>query len=301
MIEMNNHIYDKKALTTIVTDSGLGGISVAAELYYHLKERAQYEKARIIFFNSLFHEESGYTFLERSQQIKMFDAALHGMLNYSPDLILIACNTLSIVYPHTPFAKSVSVPVIGIVEIGVKYILRKIRAEENAVVFIFGMPVTIKAGTYKRILMQYLPETPVIGQSCPELAFAIGDGETERIKQLITKNVTQALQKLEKTPGKIYASLNCTHFGYYQNEFLQAFLQKGIDSVEILNPNSEMVNLLFVEKGTHTVSQPVVTIEFVSKTKINENGMKSLIPLLEPLSKEVALAFQNYHYNPELF
>ncbi len=297
-----HHIYEKKEITIIVTDSGVGGISVAAELYCQLKEKAQYEKVRILYFNSLFDADSGYNRLESlHQKVHMFNSALYGMLNYSPDLILIACNILSLLYPYTSFAKSIFLPVVGIVEIGVNYILTRVGSDKNSLVIIFATPATIAEGTHKSMLAQSLPDTNVIEQACPELAFAIGDGEKRKIKQLIHKYTAQAIQKLDTKHFKIYASLNCTHFGYYQDEFLQAFQQNGIRDVEILNPNSEMVNLVVPEKRSDTPCHPDITIEFVSKVKIHPNGINSLIPFIEGVSKEAAVALQNYFYNPELF
>ncbi len=57
----------------------------------------------------------------------------------------------------------------------------------------------------------------------------------------------------------------------------------------------------YADADPKTVSRPFVGIKFVSKAKINANGMKSLLPLLQPISMEVAQAFQNYCYDPNLF
>jgi hypothetical protein len=71
--------------------------------------------------------------------------------------------------------------------------------------------------------------------------------------------------------------------------------------VEILNPDSEMVKLLLPKKEGYITCPPDITIEFVSKVKMDRQGMESLIPFLEPLSKEVVRAFQSYRYDPALF
>jgi glutamate racemase len=299
---LKSNIYHKKEITVIITDSGLGGISVAAKLYCALKKHGHYEKVRIIFFNALFDASSGYNKLDDfDQKIRLFDTALHGMLKYSPNLILLASNTLSVLYPYTAFSRSPNLPVIGIVEIGVDYILKSVNSNKDAAIILFATPITVNEGTYRKMLIQYLPDTCIIEQACPELAFEIGDGEKEKTQRLIDKYTLQAIQKLHTKNTKIYASLNCTHFGYYQDDFLRAFQQNGLHDVEILNPDSEMVKLLLPKKGGHITCHPDITIEFVSKVKMHKHGMDSLIPFLEPLSKEVVRAFQNYHYNPKLF
>ena len=53
-----------KDVTILVTDSGLGGLSVAADVAASLPESGVFDNAKIIFFNSLFHNRSGYNSLK---------------------------------------------------------------------------------------------------------------------------------------------------------------------------------------------------------------------------------------------
>jgi glutamate racemase len=289
-------------MTVVVTDSGLGGISIAAELYAQCQVYQPYDHARIIFFNALFDERGGYQMVDNfDQKVAILNTALDGMLTYTPDLILIACNTLSLLYPYTPFARKALVPVIGIVEIGVDYILQKIGADKEAVVMILATPVTIQDGMHKRLLAHHLPANRIIEQAYPGLAHAIGDGAQAKILRLIEEYTFQAIQKLDTNAQHVYASLQCTHFGYYQQEFEQAFKRHGMKKVEILNPNTAMVNALLPAARRISARPSHVTIEFVSKVRFHEQGMTSLIPFLRAFSEDVVRAFTQYQYNPKLF
>jgi glutamate racemase len=289
-------------MTVVVTDSGLGGISIAAELYAQYKIYQPYDRARIIFFNALFDERGGYQMVDNfDQKVAILNTALEGMLAYAPDLILIACNTLSLLYPYTTFARKALVTVMGIVEIGVDYILQKVGADKEAVVMILATPVTIQDGTHKRLLAPHLPANRIIEQAYPMLAHAIGYGAHAEILRLIEEYTFQAIQKLDTNTQHVYASLQCTHFGYYQKEFEQVFKRHGLQNVEILNPNTAMVNALLPAARRITARPSQVTIEFVSKVRFHEQGMTSLIPFLRASSEDVARAFTQYQYNPKLF
>lgn len=55
-----------------------------------------------------------------AERVRVFDRALGAMLRFQPDRILIACNTLSALYPKTPFSKHSPVPVTDIIDFGVE-------------------------------------------------------------------------------------------------------------------------------------------------------------------------------------
>ena len=51
-----------------------------------------------------------------------------GMAPYKVDIILIACNTLSVIYAETDFSKTCPIPVMSIVDFGVNIIAEKMHA-----------------------------------------------------------------------------------------------------------------------------------------------------------------------------
>ncbi len=100
----------------VITDSGLGGLSVLAELERRLRENPIFESTELIFFNSLYSSSYGYnSMMDLSEKAIVFNNALNSIEeNYKPDIILVACNTLSIVYPHTNYAQNPKTEVRGL-------------------------------------------------------------------------------------------------------------------------------------------------------------------------------------------
>ena len=292
-------------MTIVVTDSGIGGYSVAAELFTRLKVSPP-QDVHIIFFNALFDAKSGYNRLNTlAEKAEKFDAALRGMLAFAPDLIAIACNTLSVIYPRTIFARQPAAPVMGIVEIGVNCLLRRIEQASKPRVILFATPTTIQQAEHARLLRQARPDVPIIAQACPELIKAIEEGNSHEIEARVSEYVAQAAAQLPAGAATLFASLNCTHFGYAVDAFRRAFSAQGADA-EIVNPNSAMTDALFAEITQKQplplppspnlgeglgVSSPV--LEVVSHVPLHPDGIAALIPLLkEHYAPEAAAALQ---------
>ncbi|CAG1020141.1 partial Glutamate racemase, partial [Patescibacteria group bacterium] len=148
-------ILNKKKITIVITDSGLGGMSVCAGIENKLNEIKAIGEVNLIYFNSHAEKGAGYNSMPSMEvKAKVFDSALRSMEEkYSPDLILIACNTLSVVYSHTQFAQVSQTPVLGIVDFGVSMILSELKDHQNADVIILGTPTTIKSGSHKQKLV----------------------------------------------------------------------------------------------------------------------------------------------------
>ena len=142
---MLDDFFAKEEVTILVTDSGLGGLSVAADIAQRLPESGVFRSVRIVFFNALFHNKSGYNSLDsEKRKAQIFDRALNAMnKKYHPDLLLIACNTLSIVYENTRFIRKPKFPVVGIVKTGVDAIARRFDAHPDETAILFATKTTI--------------------------------------------------------------------------------------------------------------------------------------------------------------
>ena len=287
-------------LTIVVTDSGIGGYSVAAELYARLKARSL--SARIIFFNALFNEQSGYNRLKTlAEKAEKFDAALRGMARLTPDAICIACNTLSVIYPHTAFAQAAPIPVTGIVEVGVDALLRLMKGVLQPHAVLFATPTTIQQGEHVRRLRQLRPDAQLVEQPCPELIKAIECGNPQDIEARICEYVAAAVRQIPAGTNAVFAGLFCTHFGYFQKTFQRVFQEYGIDA-EIVNPNSALVEtMLETLSGQHQHNAQSVSIECVSKTRIAPEAIATLAPLLAVYGDETVAALQAYRHDSELF
>ena len=95
--------FKKEKVTILVTDSGLGGLSVAAHLEANFKKWHPFKEVKIMFVNALPSETYFYNQMKNTaEKVRVFNQALFGMTEkLSPDLIFIACNTLSVLYNQT--------------------------------------------------------------------------------------------------------------------------------------------------------------------------------------------------------
>lgn len=296
---------NNKDVTILVTDSGLGGLSVVAELAAKLPQSGVFENARIIFYNSQYHDRYGYNSLKHeSDKVRIFDSALDAMKKkYDPDMLLIACNTLSVLYDKTEFSKKADYPVIGIVELGADLIEREFKTNPQATALIFATRTTIGSEAHKNLLVSRgIASEQIIGQACRRLAGRIEEGhDSEETVGLINKYVDQAVEKLDNKNGPIFASLNCTHYGYSMQQFKDAFAALGYPEITIIDPNPKMAALLFKKDFLNRYPKTNVTVDVVSKGNLSEQEISSIGSLLELTSPESAEALKNFEHNPDLF
>lgn len=297
--------FRKKSVTIAVTDSGLGGLSVLAEAAARMKTAGTFEGVNFIFYNALFSTEGGYNSLRtRGEKIAIFQSALGSLeKRYRPDLILIACNTLSVLFEKTSFSQRTKTPVVGIVDAGVGMIAEGLRAVPDSSVIIFGTPTTISEGRHRQELEKSgFAAGRIISQSCPELESYIerdsGGAETEL---LISAFVEEALGKLPSRRPPVFASLNCTHYGYSLPLWEKAFAGAGIKPAGILNPNSRMIEFLFAPGRAGRFPKSAVTVRVVSMVEISRGKIDAIGKWLARTSPETAEALQAYEHVPGLF
>ncbi len=295
----------KKNVTILVTDSGFGGLSVAADVAERLPHSGVFQNVRVVFFNSLFHNKSGYNSLKQEKQkAKIFDAALNAMYEkYDPDLLLIACNTLSVVYENTRFKKHAPFPVLGIVGTGVDVIAEHFDEHPDATAILFGTKTTIGSNAHKkRLTARGYQADQIVGQACHKLAGAIERGfESDETREYLEKYVAEAVNKLENKNAPIFASFNCTHYGYVTPLFIDAFARHGYPDVAFLDPNPAMADFMFDSNHLHRYDSTRVTIKVVAKTSVSDEKMTSLTTLLQRTSPATTQALRDYVHDPSLF
>ena len=298
-------LFQKAQPKIAVTDSGLGGLSVVAEAVRQVKESRIFERCDFVFFNALFSNEGGYNSLRtREEKILVFSSALESLEeNFHPDIILIACNTLSVIFEDTPFSKRKHVPVVGIVDSGVTLIAAALRAHPEASVVIFGTPTTVSEGTYRtRLLQQGFPEARIRMQSCPELeSYIENNPQGDETGMLISADVTEVLQRLVSPPPPLLVSLNCTHYGYSLPLWERAFEEAGVKPLAVLNPNSRLADVLINKQYANRYRETEVCVKVVSMVEINRQKIDALAPWLERVSPETADALRRADHNPSLF
>lgn len=295
----------KKDVTIVVTDSGLGGLSILADAVERMEQWRTFRSVRFIFFNALFSNEGGFNSLQsREEKIKIFDSSLKSMAAlYDPDLIIIGCNTLSVLYDKTPFSRLTRTPVVGIVTSGVDLISSRLRSRPEAVALIFATQTTLEEGEYRRKLVQkgFLPER-IKEQACPDLVPYIERGfDSPETEMLIFAYVDEALQKIRTDRSSLIISLNCTHYGYSLELWKKAFESLGVKPLSFLNPNTTMNDFLFPPKIRGRFTDIDMEVEVVSMVDISSEKIASIGSWLERVSPRTSNALKTYTLNKNLF
>ncbi|GAB4364774.1 MAG: hypothetical protein Kow0042_03570 [Calditrichia bacterium] len=297
--------FNKKEVTILVTDSGLGGVSVAADVVERLKHSGVFKKAEVVFFNAQPHIKSGYNMQKTTEQkVAIFENVLRAMEEkLKPDLLMIACNTLSVLYPLTDFSKQTEIPVVGVVETGVDLIEQNLREHPESPVIIFATSTTVKQNNHKRMLMERgIPEEKIITQACPRLAGSIERGyQSKETDSLVNKYVSAAIEHLGQVDVPVFISFNCTHYGYISDQFESGFMKRGVPVRALLDPNPQMADFLFTEAYRNRYPQTEVSIRIISQPELPEKRIASISELIGKVSPQTAEALRNYQFTPEFF
>lgn len=297
--------FRKENVKIAVVDSGLGGLSILAEAANRMEKTGIFCRVEFVFYNALFSLSGGYNALNsKTEKINIFNSALQSLSeNYSPDMILVGCNTLSVLLDETDFYRKASIPVVGILETGVNIIGEKLRSFPGSEVIILGTPTTIMEDSHrKKLIERGIPEERIHSQACPELeAFIEKDRSGEETEMLIQAYLDEAFQKMTQVPDPLLVSLNCTHYGYSMELWKRALKELSIQNVVILNPNISMVDDLLENAPENRFSRAEISVAVVSMVKIGEEQIKSIGEWLEKRSNQVADALRNYELKPNLF
>ena len=301
---MTTEALDAGSIRIVVTDSGLGGISVLAEIEHQLSKSYVFKNVELIFFNALYSKNLGYNEMgSNEEKVNIFNNALYSIQdNYKPDIILIACNTLSVIYSLTQFSNQTKIKVKGIVEAGVKLFLDSLKKEDKNSIILFGTPTTIESKLHRSLLIENgIDEHRIINQSCPMLESEIQDDpSSEKVINLITEFVKEASKKVTHKNNKVSAGLCCTHYGYSSDIFEKVLTEKFGKNVEILNPNSKMATSL-MGKRTGKCDNTTLSIEVVSQVEIYAHEKFALSKILGNDSPLTVDAIENYNLRPNLF
>ncbi len=302
-VKPQDPVVDKEKIRIVITDSGLGGLSVMDDIAKKMEGSGYYKTAELIFVNALFNAERGYNALSsREEKILQLNLVLSGIeTKFHPDIILIACNTLSVIFKETEFIKKSDTPVVGIVIPGVDLIAGRLSKDDNSAVIITGTITTISENNHKESLLRKgFQSDRIITQACPELqSYIEKDPYGEDTGMLISVYIEEALARLPEYADNIYLSLNCSHFGYSEKLWQQAFYDAGADLREILNPNYTISNGLFPDRNRNRFGKTEISQVVYSKVVIKNKG--SMYVFFIDKSPELAKALNNYILEEDLF
>ena len=307
----------------VITDSGVGGLSVVAYAERFIRTQGFREPLRLTFANAAPANDYGYNSMPtRDAKLETFDRFLRNVTErFAPDCIYVACNTLSVFLPEV----HATVPIQGIIETGVDVLLDAL--DSRSVAMIFGTQTTIDSGAYPRELMaRGVDPSRIVTQACPGLADVISeDRDGTKSRAEIQRWVDTAIAKMsdrdapichpererrvragERRNGRpappsslaharddtIVACLACTHYGYRKEMFADA-----LNGATVINPNESAVDDLFASTG----SVHDVEVEFVTRYAIPQTTIDTLTWLLSDVSPRTVAAMREFIHVPDLF
>lgn len=286
-----------------VLDSGLGGLSICAELEKGFQVHGSYEQVALLYFNVWPEQNRGYNSLDSvSEQVRVFDCALMGVHGVQPDLIMIACNTLSVIYDQTPFSRNTSIPVIDIVDFGVDLIHANMKEDPSSQTLIIGTRTTISEKAHLRKLVQKgVDPGRLVTQACHGVATEIEkDPQGVAVANLIDTYMDEAAKKLGKI-YTVYVALCCTHFAYSKHVFQDKLLDRLPMEIVLLDPNTEMSGFLFKNAHPLLFSTSDIQVKVVSKIQLEQSKIISMSSAVRSTSMKTAAALMDYTYQPDLF
>ncbi|MGI5979733.1 MAG: glutamate racemase [Oscillospiraceae bacterium] len=182
-----------------VFDSGLGGLTAAAELAELLPGE------QIVYFGDSYNMPYGEK--SREEIIRMSRADLAFLLSKNVKAVLVACGTATSNALDT-LEQECPVPIYGVVEPAVR---EAVSASRNERVGVLATRATIRAGNFERLLHAVAPRISVTSQACPKFATMVEDGIFEKTDPRVTQAVEEYLPPL-RAAGVDTIILGCTHY-----------------------------------------------------------------------------------------
>lgn len=235
---------DKKSLPVGVFDSGVGGLTVAKEIFKILPDE------KIIYYGDTarvpYGNKSPETVIRYSKQIAAF------LVSQGVKAIVIACNTASALALDA-VREIVDVPVIGVVRPGAE---AAVRATKNSRIGIIATSSATKSGLYEKCISGLLPSAITFAQACPLFVNLVEEGMID--DEVTIMMIHRYLDALVDNHGIDTLVLGCTHY-----PLLESVIKREVGkNLTLVNPAYEtakaLENLLVCQdlKNTEALSCP---------------------------------------------
>ena len=286
-----------------ITDSGVGGLSVCAAVEAGLRRKPVQADVEILYLNAALRDDYSYNSMAtRQEKLEAFDCFLHNVAaNYRPEMLFIACNTLSILFQDPYFDKHRDIPIEGIVDTATASAAAALREHGDSHIIVFATPTTIAEGTYgRRLLEAGIPASRIAQQACPDLPDAISNDFTGvQARSLLKKFIPAALQQFHEMPAHVTALLGCTHYGY-QAPLFEKLLRAQVENVSILNPN-QAAALTILDQLESPPGNGKVDIRFITPYAIPSKPLRSLSHYLGGPAPATVEAMHQFTCDPDLY
>ena len=191
-----------------VFDSGLGGLTVLAELVRALPNE------RFIYFGDTARVPYGAKSARIVQRYS--DEVSRFLLGHDIKLLVIACNTAT-AHAESLLRKELSIPVLGVIQPGVDALL---AGTQNRRVGVLATRSTIKSGAYERRILEREPSARVYNKACALFVPLVEEGWIDkRVTGLVMQEYLSELVREEVDT----VVLGCTHYPLLKKSIREQF------------------------------------------------------------------------------
>lgn len=181
-----------------VFDSGVGGLTVAAEI------RRQLPRESLIYLGDTarvpYGPKSPATVRRYASEI------LQWLLQREVKAVVVACNTVTAHAINELRKAAGRIPVIGVIEPGVR---AAVKASRGGRVGVIGTAGTIGSGAYRRELLRHNPALDLVEQACPLFVPFVEEGWLEhRALRLVAEEYLSPMREAQVDT----LVLGCTHY-----------------------------------------------------------------------------------------
>ncbi|MBU0625286.1 glutamate racemase [Patescibacteria group bacterium] len=204
-----------------VFDSGLGGLTVASEIFRQLPGR------RVVYFGDIARTPYGTKSRDLVRRYAQQDAEF--LLSKGAKIIVVACNTVS-AHGVEMLRQNFDIPIFEVVMPAV----RRAASVTRGRVGVIGTRGTISSGIYERKMLQLSPQVRINSVACPLFVPLVEEGWIGHSETLsIAKEYLHPL-RLARIDTLI---LGCTHY-----PFLRSVIRQAIGGqVKLVDPAQDTV------------------------------------------------------------
>lgn len=201
-----------------IFDSGVGGLTVAKEVFKHLPEY------QIIYFGDTARLPYG---TKGAEFVKKYSAKItRWLLHKKASVIIIACHTSSAWAANFLKARYKGAPIFDMISSAVKEVANN---SKNKRIGIIGTPGTIKSAVWEKELKKIDPSLKIYSQACPLFVPMVEMGFT---RGKVVNEVAKEYLKKIKSKNVDVLVLACTHYPLLEKVIKNVMGPK----VKIINP-----------------------------------------------------------------
>lgn len=228
-----------------VFDSGVGGLTVFRELARLMPEED------LVYLGDTARVPYGTRSPETIRRYVLEDARF--LVSQGVKLLVVACHTSSAVALEE-LRRRVEVPVVGVIEPGVRRALQLTRGR----VGVIGTPATVRSAAYPRLIRRLRPEVRVISRACPLFVPLAEEGwmnDGAGAREVVRRVAELYLDELRRHRVDTLI-LGCTHYPLLR-EAIGAVMGPEVALVDASGETAREAQAVLERRGARRSSSPV--------------------------------------------